>query len=91
MRMSRSNEVYRKWGAFLESQWIGHSRQVREDHYLAITDDDFHNAAEWSTTGQSSGKSRYTEKCTEIENTSHFPSGRGSNSAKKGQMLKQVK
>ena len=41
MRMTRSNEVYRKWGAFLESQWIGHSRRVREDHYLSITDADF--------------------------------------------------
>lgn len=45
MRMTRSNEVYRRWGAFKESEWIGHSRQVREDHYLAITDDDFQEAS----------------------------------------------
>jgi len=47
--MTRSNEVYRKWGAFLESKWIGHSRQVREDHYLAVTDEDFLIASEWTT------------------------------------------
>jgi integrase len=49
MRMSRSNEVYRRWGAFRESQWIGHSRRVREDHYLDITDSDFQEAANWSS------------------------------------------
>jgi len=48
MRITRSNEVYRKWGAFRESEWIGHSRRVREDHYLTITDDDFQEAAEWA-------------------------------------------
>ena len=48
MRMTRSNEVYRRWGAFEESEWIGHSRRVREDHYLSITDDDFQEAAEWT-------------------------------------------
>ena len=48
MRMTRSNEVYRKWGAFLESQWIEHSRQIRDDHYLSITDEDFSAAAGWS-------------------------------------------
>ena len=49
MRMSRSNEVYRRWGAYLESQWIGHSGRVRADHYLSITDGDFHEAAEWTS------------------------------------------
>jgi integrase len=48
LRMTRSNEVYRRWGAFKESQWIGHSGRVREDHYLSITDDDFEAASEWS-------------------------------------------
>ena len=37
--------VYRRWGAFKESEWIGHSRRMREDHYLSITDDDFREAA----------------------------------------------
>ena len=45
MRTTRSNEVYNRWGAFKESQWIGHSARVREDHYLMITDDDFSAAA----------------------------------------------
>ena len=48
MRMTRSNEVYRRWGAFKESEWIGHSRRVREDHYLTMTDADFKEAAEWT-------------------------------------------
>ena len=49
LRMTRSNEVYREFGAFAESQWIGHSSRVRADHYLMITDDDFHKASGWST------------------------------------------
>jgi len=48
MRMTRSNEIYRKFGAFKESQWIGHSGKVRADHYLSITDDDYQEAAEWT-------------------------------------------
>jgi integrase len=46
MRASRSNEVYRQWGAYIETQWIGHSSRVRTDHYLNITDDDFRRASE---------------------------------------------
>jgi integrase len=45
MRMTRSNEVYNKWGAFKESQWIGHTAKTRSDHYLMITDDDYDVAA----------------------------------------------
>jgi integrase len=45
MRASRSNEVYRRWGDFIESEWIGHSSRVRSDHYLNITDDDFVSAS----------------------------------------------
>jgi len=48
MRMTRSNEVYREWGAFKESEWIGHSSRVRADHYLLITDDDFQEASGWT-------------------------------------------
>ncbi len=47
MRMTRSNEVYNRWGAFKESQWIGHSKQVRADHYLMIQDVDYQEAAQW--------------------------------------------
>jgi integrase len=49
MRMTRSNEVYNRWGAFKESQWIGHSARVRQDHYLMLTDDDFSDASKVST------------------------------------------
>jgi integrase len=45
MRMTRSNEVYRKWGAHCESAWIGHSSRVREDHYLVVLDEDIAKAA----------------------------------------------
>ena len=56
MRMTRSNEVYRKWGAFFESEWIGHSRQVRDDHYLTITDDDYANASQWKISPVTAGR-----------------------------------
>ena len=52
MRMTRSNEVYNRWGAFKESQWIGHSSRVRADHYLMITDADFLEAT--ATSAESS-------------------------------------
>ena len=47
MRASRSNEVYSRFGAHKESEWIGHSARVRKDHYGMITDDDFEQAAQW--------------------------------------------
>ena len=47
MRMTRSNEVYDRWGAFKESQWIGHSAKVRQDHYLMIQDGDYEVASAW--------------------------------------------
>ena len=46
MRMTRANEVYNRWGAFKESQWIGHSGRVRMDHYMMLADDDFLNVSE---------------------------------------------
>jgi integrase len=46
MRMSRSNEIYRQYGAFKEKEWIGHSAQVRGDHYLMMGDADYSDAAE---------------------------------------------
>ena len=45
MRMTRSNEVLRRWGEAKESLWIGHSKQVMKDHYFTLTDDDFSEAA----------------------------------------------
>jgi len=73
MRMTRSNEVYRKWGAFLESQWIGHSRRVREDHYLSITDADFQLASEWSTPFQEAKRRQGEEKCRKKMDDFGFP------------------
>ena len=52
MRMSRSNEVADRWGAKLESLWIGHSEQVMRKHYAAATDEDFTEAAGACLDGQ---------------------------------------
>ncbi len=56
MRMTRSNEVYNRWGAFKESQWIGHSGRVRADHYLMIQDADYQEAARWEIPPVGEGK-----------------------------------
>jgi integrase len=45
MRMSRSNEVERKFGSKKESLWIGHSEKVMVKHYLVLEDDDYAEAA----------------------------------------------
>lgn len=44
MRASRSTEVYAEFGAFLESQWIGHSHKIAKDHYLQVREVDFERA-----------------------------------------------
>jgi len=49
MRRSRSNEVVREFGPQLESQWIGHSEGVMEDHYFELEDEDFLKAARTKT------------------------------------------
>ena len=45
MRMSRSNEVLRRWGEIKESLWIGHSDKVMKKFYAWLDDDDFSEAA----------------------------------------------
>lgn len=55
-RMTRSNEVYNRWGAFKESQWIGHSSRVRADHYLMLTDADYLEASQWESKAVSTSK-----------------------------------
>ena len=45
MRMSRSNEVVRRWGETRESLWIGHTDRVRQEHYFRLNDEDFSEAA----------------------------------------------
>ena len=52
MRMTRSNEIYNRFGAFKESQWIGHSGRVRQDHYLMIQDSDIDEASQWQNLTQ---------------------------------------
>jgi hypothetical protein len=54
MRMSRSNEVRRRWGPVLESLWIGHSEKVMKDHYALVSDEEFAEAAGASLGGQNS-------------------------------------
>ena len=48
LRASRSNEIYRDWTPLHEAAWIGHSVAVAREHYLAITPDDFEQAARGS-------------------------------------------
>ena len=65
MRKTRSNEVKRRFGEDLESKWIGHSYQVRSEHYDEELDSDFQEATEWTVptdrverpkSGEKSGK-----------------------------------
>jgi len=56
-RASRANEVYRKWGAILEKQWIGHDPSIFEDHYWMTIDTDYQEAAEWTTPTGKVGRS----------------------------------
>ena len=51
MRASRANEVFRRWGAVLEKQWIGHDPRIFADHYWMAMDIDFQLAAGWSVDG----------------------------------------
>ena len=46
MRMSRSNEIERKFGSLKESIWLGHSESVKKKHYFQLTDDDFSKAVQ---------------------------------------------
>ena len=66
MRMTRSNEIYKRFGAFKESQWFGHSGRVRQDHYLVIQDSDYDEAAQWEipkeTNRDDTGKGRLKDK-----------------------------
>ncbi|MGL6196549.1 MAG: hypothetical protein ACRC2T_17180 [Thermoguttaceae bacterium] len=50
MRASRSTEVYADFGAFLESQWIGHSSKIAMAHYLQVRESDYARAAGKSST-----------------------------------------
>ena len=62
MRASRSTEVYAEFGAFYESQWIGHSAKVARDHYLQVREEDFERAVGGKApeiAGKNDGKSGF--------------------------------
>jgi len=45
MRASRSTEIHREYGAFAESIWLGHSKEMATACYLMVTEDDYTKAA----------------------------------------------
>lgn len=44
LRSSRAIDVYKKFGALAEKEWIGHTEQIAQDHYLHLLESDFNNA-----------------------------------------------
>ena len=48
LRASAATDIDRHFGAFRESQWVGHSADVAAKHYLQITADDISAARSWS-------------------------------------------
>ena len=44
LRSSRAIEIYQKFGAIAESEWIGHSEKTAVDHYLHLLASDFEKA-----------------------------------------------
>jgi len=85
MRMTRSNEIYRKYGAFKEAKWMGHSGRVRADHYLMLTDDDFHEASQWAVQSKSDRPKREPSnlqsgrKTDDSDSPAFFPAAQGRN------------
>lgn len=85
LRMTRSNEIYRKYGAYIESQWMGHSGRVRADHYLMLTDNDFLEASQWTVQTDSAGSKRESsgkkggKKTADSCFPAFFPAVQGSN------------
>jgi integrase len=47
MRATRSNEICDRFGPAKESEWIGHSAQIRAKHYDMIDNDDYTEASRW--------------------------------------------
>ena len=46
LRASRETELMRSEPAHVVHAWLGNSREVAEDHYLMVTDDDFERAVQ---------------------------------------------
>ena len=57
MRSSRSNEVYRDFGAIAEAEWIGHNESTAREHYLHALEEEYVRAAT-QPTGVSQAPSR---------------------------------
>ncbi|MCL2710968.1 MAG: hypothetical protein FWE95_08810, partial [Planctomycetaceae bacterium] len=51
MRASRSTEIHRRYGAKVESAWIGHSEKIAEECYLMVTEEDYAIATGRMNTG----------------------------------------
>jgi len=49
LRASRETELMREHPAHVVHAWLGNSREVAEDHYLMVTDDDYRQAAHRAT------------------------------------------
>ena len=45
LRARRETELMKKYPAHVVHAWLGNSREVAEDHYLMVTDDDYRQAA----------------------------------------------
>ncbi len=54
MRSSRSNEVYRDFGAIAEAEWIGHNEATAREHYLHALEEEYVRAAGLSSAETSS-------------------------------------
>jgi integrase len=67
MRMSRSNEVFERFGSAKENLWIGHSEAVRRKHYKGeLSDEAFAEAAEVDLENQIS-HAQASAKPTELD------------------------
>lgn len=49
MRASRNTEVEKRFGPKVEAEWIDHTTKTAFDHYLMVMEDDFTDAAGWTT------------------------------------------
>ena len=77
MRASRSTEIYVEFGAYLESEWIGHSSKVAHDHYLQVREEDFERASGRAVSGvvlaNQSDCDEHAESCREKPSKVVFP------------------
>ena len=92
MRASRSTEVYAEFGAFYESQWIGHSVKVARDHYLQVREEDFERAVGEKTlekAGKKAGKN--SVPATKKSFPAFFPAAQDRNSLHNIEGIRQAK